>query len=174
MAEETTEGYRERVNTHKREYRAANPDVRKREAERLRKAQRCGDSASGLIVRLRTPPWIGKEERKALAHMALRRNAPEGHEIDHIVPLSGKLIAGLHVPDNLQYLTHDEHRRKTNAQRPYTQEEAERLVARGVAVWRKDIGAAGEIDWQKYQPVSSARLANTTWVISRALDRGTA
>lgn len=39
------------------------------------------------------------------------QNCPEGYEVDHIIPLSR---GGLHHPDNLQYLTREQNRSKSN------------------------------------------------------------
>ena len=42
------------------------------------------------------------------------RNCPTGCDVDHIVPLNGKNISGLHTISNLQYLPASENRRKSN------------------------------------------------------------
>ena len=63
-----------------------------------------------------TPTWADHDYIRDLY-----RNAKEASEIfgvsfevDHIVPLQGKNVRGLHVEHNLQILTADENRRKGN------------------------------------------------------------
>jgi len=51
-------------------------------------------------VKIRTPKWANLEKIK---QFYLERK--KGYHVDHIVPLQGKNVSGLHVENNLQYLT---------------------------------------------------------------------
>ncbi len=59
-----------------------------------------------------TPNWLTEAQLKEIE--TFYRNCPEGYEVDHIVPLQGKNIKGLHVIWNLQYLEKSANRKKSN------------------------------------------------------------
>lgn len=56
-----------------------------------------------------TPLWADK-----IAIHQFYVNCPDGFHVDHIIPLHGKLVSGLHVLENLQYLPAEENLRKGN------------------------------------------------------------
>jgi len=62
----------------------------------------------------RTPKWADKEKMKAVYIEAQRLTAETGinHEVDHIYPLQGDTVSGLHVENNLQVITMTENRKK--------------------------------------------------------------
>lgn len=57
---------------------------------------------------LATPPWAN------LAIIKLIYDCAEGDHVDHIIPLQGELVCGLHVENNLQYLSLKENLSKSN------------------------------------------------------------
>lgn len=66
-----------------------------------------------------TPKWLTKEQKKAIADVyaeAAIRTAETGvsHVVDHIIPLRGKTVCGLHVPWNLRAITSAENSKKGN------------------------------------------------------------
>ena len=62
----------------------------------------------------RTPAWADKEKIAAIYVEAQK----QGLTVDHIYPLRGKYVSGLHVPENLQLLSMVENARKNNAYSP--------------------------------------------------------
>jgi hypothetical protein len=62
------------------------------------------------VVKLqRMPPWVDRDEIKRIYE-----NRPDGYHVDHIIPLKGNNVSGLHVPWNLQYLPASENMSKGN------------------------------------------------------------
>lgn len=67
--------------------------------ERRAKRARLKSSLRNMRTKHRIPLWADKE---AIKHFYANR--PDGHHVDHIIPLNGKKVSGLHVIENLQYL----------------------------------------------------------------------
>lgn len=57
----------------------------------------------------RTPKWVNLKEIKHFYD-----KCPDGYHVDHIIPLNGKNVCGLHVLNNLQYLPALENLKKHN------------------------------------------------------------
>ena len=68
---------------------------------------------------LRTPKWLTEDDLlhiKCLYQVAAMRTRESGYEwhVDHVVPLHGKNVSGLHVPNNLRVIPASENCRKSN------------------------------------------------------------
>jgi hypothetical protein len=88
-----------------------------REYAAPRAAARCAERYASK--RHRTPRWQTKEDREQIQQIYIdcRRITKETgiiHHVDHIVPLVGKYISGLHVPGNLRIIPGSENCRKSN------------------------------------------------------------
>lgn len=73
----------------------------------------CYNAKRRAALLQRTPPWANTQ-----AIEYFYQQCPEGHHVDHIVPLRGKYVSGLHVLENLQYLTKEENLKKSNKYEP--------------------------------------------------------
>ena len=63
--------------------------------------------------RMRTlPPWVGAAHRAEMQGFYRFCQLFPAFEVDHTVPLNGKIVSGLHVPENLQVLTIRANRQK--------------------------------------------------------------
>jgi 5-methylcytosine-specific restriction endonuclease McrA len=78
---------------------------KKRNVEKVR----ADTNARRRRVRMQQPPWVDGAQLRDVY-----RKCPAGLEVDHVVPLRGALVSGLHVPWNLQYLSKEQNLRKGN------------------------------------------------------------
>lgn len=103
----------EKTKEYFREYRARNAETIKQHIRNWKTANPGkvnADTAKRYTNKLqRTPPWLTKEhlEQIRLHYVeASRLTKLTGicFHVDHVVPLNGKAVSGLHVPWNLQIL----------------------------------------------------------------------
>lgn len=107
---------RVRIAESSRRYRAANR-VRARETQR-RWRERNHDHYNALASarRQQTPSWANRKAILAIYKAAAKLRAHTGlpYEVDHKIPLRGKIVSGLHVETNLQIIERRANRAKHN------------------------------------------------------------
>ena len=103
---------------------AARPAEEKRRARSDYKDRNVDVVRADTSVRKRrhreaTPKWLTKEERLQMRELYVQAQkltavTGERYVVDHIVPLRGESVCGLHVPWNLRVITQDENLKKSN------------------------------------------------------------
>jgi len=105
-----------------REWNAKNPErkklVDKKWLERNRSEANAYKARYRAARKGATPPWLTAahfEEIKEVYRLArqLSKFTGEPYEVDHIIPLQGKVVCGLHVPWNLRAVPKHENNRRT-------------------------------------------------------------
>jgi len=100
---------REHLNRYNEEWRKKNPD-KHTHRQALRRANK----------NRATPNWLTEAQKKQIQSIYTSAKAMESkfglkYHVDHIVPLNGKNVCGLHVPWNLQLLEASLNIRKGNS-----------------------------------------------------------
>ena len=114
---------KETVNFRSKNWHKNNPEKVKTKAKKYRQnnlAKDCAKTIQRDLAKInRTPSWLTKDHLKQIQTLYIRSSLIKLHtgefwHVDHIVPLRGKTVSGLHVPWNLQLLPATENILKSN------------------------------------------------------------
>jgi hypothetical protein len=114
---------KEKLNKIESAYREANRERVRETAKRWRqnnKGKKNADTAKRFAAKMqRTPKWLSKDQKLRIVcyyQVAQMRTEETGYSwhVDHIVPMRGEAVCGLHVPWNLQVITAVENMAKNN------------------------------------------------------------
>lgn len=94
-----------------KEYKRENPSV-------IKRLNQIHSGKYKIIKLQRVPSWLNEEDNAEIKNIYLTaanmREIGIDCQVDHIIPLQGKIVSGLHVPNNLQILTKSENCSKGN------------------------------------------------------------
>lgn len=108
-------------------YRAAHKDQNSARAKRWRERNPSKHLAKSMAYAggrlVRSPRWLTADDFWLMNEFYLtakERSKATGvkHHVDHVIPLRGKSVSGLHVPSNLQVVQAETNLRKSNVFQP--------------------------------------------------------
>jgi len=112
----------ERNKASYKERAASRPSEEKRLHKAAWKKRNRGVVAASVAsrkahIRQATPRWLTKEQKQQIKGFyieadRLKTDTGIDHEVDHIVPIRGGVVHGLHVPWNLRVITAEENQKK--------------------------------------------------------------
>ena len=126
--------HKDKVAAYRKEYEKTNKDriaavraarlIERRKVKRIWRENNLGlvlaDCAKRRAAKLqRTPKWLSlfdKLKMECLYQLAAMRNRESDQKwhVDHIIPLQGANVCGLHVPGNLRVISAIDNMRKSN------------------------------------------------------------
>lgn len=114
---------KEQINKNSIIYRKKNREQIRLNSKRWRethKGKKNADTAKRYAAKMqRIPKWLTKDEKERMScyyQLASMRTQESGNawHVDHIVPMRGKDVSGLHVPWNLRVISAQENMNKGN------------------------------------------------------------
>lgn len=113
----------EKAREHQRKWRESNLDKARECRRQWREAN--PDKINALNAKRRaaklqrTPSWLTKDQLNEIetfytAALAFKLYTGQEYHVDHIVPLQGKNVSGLHVPWNLRVIPETDNLKKSN------------------------------------------------------------
>lgn len=110
------ESHKENYIRNAAKWDSQNPEKRREITNSYGKRNQPKKNARSAMYRAKkiqaTPPWISQDQIDEIRR--IYENCPKGFHVDHIIPLNGENISGLHLPWNLQYLPAIENLKKSN------------------------------------------------------------
>jgi hypothetical protein len=124
---ENAKNHKDRLAKYSQDYRARDPLRAKKNHKKWRDTNPAKLAAWCRITQLkrenRVPSWVDDDLKQEMedfysaAHL-FKIYTGKDYEVDHVVPIGGKTVCGLHVPWNLQIIERLENKKKSNKSWP--------------------------------------------------------